>query len=232
MLDLAVRGRATAWYGDPVEAIDPHRGAVTVRTRSGASIEAGAVVITVGPWAGARFAPELRAYLSPERVPIYWFAPRAAQREAFEHERFPVFLYECHDGSLLYGIGTGASAERGVKIGFHNRQHTAAAPDSPAPAVTDSHRREIARSVAQIFPGLDPEPIDARWCFYTMSRDESFAIGATAQDPRVVYASACSGHGFKFATAVGEVLAHLAQQRPPPVDLRSFGVERFARSGG
>ncbi len=231
MLNQAVRGPASVRYGDPVESLDLTRNVVTARTRRGMTVEARAVVLTVGPWAGGRFLPELRTHLTPNRVPIYWFNPRAGQLEAFDHRNFPVFLYECHDGSLLYGIGAGASAEQGVKIGFHNRQHAPSTPDGMSPPVGEDQRREISRYVEQIFPGLEPSPIDARLCFYTMSRDESFVIGASASDPRVFYASACSGHGFKFATAVGEALSFLAQGKTPPVALSSFQLERFARSG-
>jgi sarcosine oxidase len=60
-----------------------------------------------------------------------------------------------------------------------------------------------------------------------MSTDESFLIGASARDPRVFYASVCSGHGFKFATAIGDVLAALAQGKPPPVDVSAFHPARF-----
>jgi sarcosine oxidase len=154
MLNEAARGSATVWYGDPVEALESGRDAVIVRTRSGQSIHAGAVVITIGPWTGLRLLPELRTHLVPNRVPIYLFAPRAGFLEQFDHVNFPVFLYECHDRSLLYGIGAGAGVERGVKIGFHNRQHVASTPDGSAPPVGEPQRREIARYVAQIFPVL------------------------------------------------------------------------------
>ncbi|TKC98176.1 N-methyl-L-tryptophan oxidase [Polyangium fumosum] len=227
MVNEAVRGAGTAWYGDPVESLGSTPHDVTVRTRSGQVVQAAAAVVTVGPWMGRRLVPELRPHLVPNRVPIYWFSPRPGRMEDFDHKRFPVFLYECQDGSLLYGIAAGTSAEQGVKIGFHNRQHVPADPDTAIPRVTDHQRQEIASYVAQIFPDLEPSPIDARLCYYTMSTDESFLIGASAQSPRVVYASACSGHGFKFATAIGEALAFLAQQKPPPVELSAFGAARF-----
>jgi sarcosine oxidase len=60
-----------------------------------------------------------------------------------------------------------------------------------------------------------------------MSTDESFLIGTSAQDPRVSYASACSGHGFKFATAIGEALSFLARNEPPPAALSAFRAARF-----
>jgi sarcosine oxidase len=229
MLNEAVRRRAAVWYGDAVECLDSGCGAVTARTRHGSSVEVKAVVITVGPWAKGDLLPELTGLISPNRVPIYWFSPRSGHHGSFDYRNFPVFLYECHDGSLLYGIGTGASAEPGVKVGFHNRQHVQSSPDGTSPPVTEDQRHEIARYVEKVLPGLVPNPVDARLCFYTMSRDESFLIGTSRTHPHVHYASACSGHGFKFAPAIGEALACLAQGLPPPVSLSSFSADRFSR---
>ncbi len=228
MLNEAVRQGATIWYGDPIESLQPAGDILTARTQRGTSIEVKAAVITVGPWAPGGFVPQLKTHIAPERVPIYWFAPRDGQFESFDHKNLPVFLYEFNDGSMLYGIGAGASAERGVKIGFHNRQQVSAAPDGTSPLVGSDQREEVSRYVETILPGLVPKPIEARLCYYTMSRDESFLIGTSQSHANLHYASACSGHGFKFATAIGEALSLLAQGKTPPVPLASFRVERFA----
>jgi sarcosine oxidase len=228
MLNEAVRHGATIWYGDPIESLKSAGDRVTARTRRGVSVEATAAVITIGPWAADGFVQELKTHITPTRVPIYWFAPHGGQLESFDYRSFPVFLHEFNDGTLLYGIGAGASAERGVKIGFHNRQHLSAAPDGTSPLIGADQRAEISRYVEMILPGLVPRPIEARMCYYTMSRDESFLIGTSQNHRNLHYASACSGHGFKFATAIGEALSHLAQVKAPSVSLASFRVDRFA----
>jgi sarcosine oxidase len=185
------------------------------------------VVITIGPWAAKSLLPELGSYLTPNRVPIYWFKPREEYLKSFHHSAFPVFLYECDDGNLLYGIPDGVSTEKGVKIGFHNRQHTSCLPNDSIHKVSNVQKKEIANYVERVFVGLHPDPIDAQLCFYTMSTDESFIIGASKHLSNVFYASACSGHGFKFAPAIGEALSTLAQGKVPSIDISAFQVDRF-----
>jgi sarcosine oxidase len=135
-----------------------------------------------------------------------------------------VFVYECSDTTQLYGIPAG-SGERTVKIGFHNRQQLPW-DEGRKPVLSKELRNEIARYVRRIFPDLMPEPSAASWCIYTLSPDGSFLIGESQQLPGVYYASACSGHGFKFAPAIGRVLGALALGEPPPVPIGAFAANR------
>lgn len=226
MLDQAVSLGAELGYGEVVQEITPQGDRLKVTTSRGTQIDAGSVVVCGGPWIG-KLVPELAAHVRPHRIPIYWFSPRRGREEAFDAQRFPVFLYEVPDGALLYGIPAGASAERGVKIGFHNRQLTPSDPDQPAPELGAALRAEISGYVERLLPDLEPAPIDAKWCFYTMSTDESFVIGSSETTPKLHYATVCSGHGFKFATGIGATLAALAAGRPPPVELTAFARARF-----
>lgn len=226
MLDQAVGRGAELRYGEAVQAITPRGDRLLLTTNRGAEIDAGSVVVCGGPWIGG-LVPELAAHVRPHRIPIYWFSPRKGREEAFDAQRFPVFLYEVPDGALLYGIPSGASAERGVKIGFHNRQLTPSDPATAAPELGASLRAEISAYVERLLPDLEPAPIDARWCFYTMSTDESFVIGTSETSPKLHYATVCSGHGFKFASGIGNVLASLTAGAPPPVDLAAFARTRF-----
>jgi sarcosine oxidase len=227
MLNQSVRHGAALRYGCEVTTLENSGDDVVVGTRSGERFIAGRVIVTTGPWMARRLLPELAAQIVPHRIPIYWFAPRAGQEPRFDGERLPVFAYECNDGALLYGIPAGVSAERGVKIGFHNRQLRPADACTVAPELDDALRGEMAGYATRILPGLDAQPADAKWCFYTMSKDESFVIGDSRALKGVHYASVCSGHGFKFAPAIGKVLAALAQGQATPVDIRQFSVERF-----
>ena len=74
-------------------------------------------------------------------------------------------------------------------------------------AVSSVTEVPYAEIVSSIFPTADPNPVDAESCLYTTTSDESFVFERRG---RVVIGSACSGHGFKFAPAVGDRLAKLA----------------------
>ena len=226
MLNEAVSRGARLSYGEEVEVIASDAGPPTVATRSGRSIVASSVLVCAGA-ANFRLLPELASVLQPNRVPIYWFEPRLCCVDKFNPSAFPVFLYEAKDGALLYGIAAGVSAESGVKIGFHNRQHvTYASSEEPAPAMK-SYAHEIERYVAKVFPDLVPSTIDGKWCIYTMTPDESFVFDRSSNHPNVFHASACSGHGFKFAPAIGQVLAEQGMGLRPSVNLGAFSFDRF-----
>jgi sarcosine oxidase len=224
MLDEAVRHGAELSYGTSAVSIVHSSQGLSITNRAGITKRCKAAVITTGAWM-SELLPELRAHLAPQHVPVYWFEPRPGCAARFSPEALPVFVYECTDGTLLYGVPAG-TGERGVKIGLHNRQQLPWA-DGPKPELHAGLRAEIGHHVARLFPELLPEPIDAQWCIYTLSPDGSFLIGAAPRIPGVYYASACSGHGFKFAPAIGSVLAALALGEPPPVAIDAFSVGRF-----
>jgi sarcosine oxidase len=93
----------------------------------------------------------------------------------------------------------------GLKAGAHHAGEEAV-PDEvgePDPAIVE----RIASWVRERFPDVDPEPAEAQACLYTTTADQSFIL---ERRDRVVVGSACSGHGFKFAPAVGRRLAALA----------------------
>ncbi len=227
MLTEAVQLGAQIQYGAAVESVEHVAAGLTVTTKAAQRVGCKAAIVTSGAWITRQF-PELAAHVEPRRVPIYWFAPRSGLERQFGCEALLVFLYECSDGSLVYGIPAGTSTEPGVKIGFHNKQQQPCDPASDAPAIGPDLRREIGSYVAKLLPGLLPEPTHAKWCIYTVSRDESFLMGPCERIPGVFYASACSGHGFKFAPAIGSVLASLALDTAAPVAIEPFLSSRFA----
>jgi sarcosine oxidase len=224
MLDAAVHRRARVRFGDEVTGLRGAGDGVEVRLRSGETVSCGAVVLATGPWMQGALAAGLGHVLTPVRVPVYWF--RADSRLGVEG--FPAFLYESADGDVVYGVPEWGEDGPQVKIGFHNRQQRPGDPHDVTPhAVTPRFRQEMAAMVSRIFTGIDPEPLRWRQCYYTLTPDGSFVIDRSPADPRVVHVSACSGHGFKFATAVGECAAAMALGESAPVDLSPFTAARF-----
>lgn len=225
MLDAAVDRLARVRFGEEVVELRPAGSGVEVRLRSGETVSCGSVVLATGPWMQGALATGLGHVLTPMRVPVYWFR--------VDHplgiDGFPAFLYESAAGEVVYGVPEWCEGGPQVKIGFHNRQQRAGDPLDVTPhAVTPRFRQEMAAMVARVFTGIDPDPLRWRQCYYTLTPDGSFVIDRSPVDPRIVHASACSGHGFKFATAVGECAATLALGEPAPVDLSPFTSGRFA----
>ena len=87
----------------------------------------------------------------------------------------------------------------------------------------------LRRGLNAFFPDADGEVLALRTCMFTNTPDEHFIIDRLPDAPEVIVASPCSGHGFKFSSAVGEILADLAMDRAPAFDLSLFRLSRFAR---
>jgi sarcosine oxidase len=78
-----------------------------------------------------------------------------------------------------------------------------------------------------MFPDADGPTLRLVACLFTNTPDEHFVIDTLPGAPEVVVASPCSGHGFKFASVVGEALADLATKGTSKLDLSLFNISRF-----
>jgi sarcosine oxidase len=163
------------------------------RVESVDDVDAAAVVVTAGPWV-TRFFPDLPvkvtretvAYFRREGAPL----PSVVQ---LDPETRGHALYSLHD------------PVHGLKAGAHHAG-AAADPDEdgdPDPALVE----RVAEWVSRTYPDADPTPVAAETCIYTTTADEGFILERRG---RVVIGSPCSGHGFKFAPAVGARLARMA----------------------
>lgn len=227
MLNEAVRQGATLKFGERIVKLDNHNIGIRATTTKGHVYYAKSAIVATGPWIATDLVPELNNCLEPRRVPIYWFKPHIDSGKLFSKEHFPAFLYERNDGGILYGVPSIISNEPGVKIGFHNRQQDPATPDWKIAPVQSKYITEISETVKNLFPKLECLPIQAKNCFYTMSLDESFLIGTTKTLKATYFVSACSGHGYKFATSIGDALANMAVGQQPCFSLSAFSSDRF-----
>jgi sarcosine oxidase len=195
-------------------------GVVEVRTRSGV-YGAGALVLAAGAWT-ATLCPPLQPLARPERQVVGWFRPR--RPELFAAERFPVFDILFEEGNY-YGLP--ASGQPGFKIGRHGHLHQPADPDAVDRAVHPRDQEVLRRALRRYFPDADGEAVELTTCLFTNSPDQHFLIGLLHQSPRVVVAAGFSGHGFKFAVVIGEILADLATTGESRHPIGRFRLDRF-----
>ncbi len=177
------------------------RDANVVVTTEGGDIEAGAVVMAAGPWV-PRLAPR-DVELPPLRItheePAY-FPIRSAS------ETWPVFVhYDATAHSTFAGYGMEVPG-RGVKVGLH-ASGSVIDPDVVERVSSDEVRQHLARYVASWLPGLEPNPTETVSCIYDSTPGEDFVIDRRG---RVVVATGFSGHGFKFAPAIGQLVGRVA----------------------
>lgn len=200
---------------------------VRVTTARG-SYEAARLVIAPGPWASDLFR-ELNLPLEVERQVLYWFQPTVGI-EPFAPDRFPIYIWELEDGSTIYGFPAIDGPAGGAKVAFFRMpgafQHICT-PDTIDRTV---HAGEIAlmrEAIATRIPALNGAFLEAATCMYTNTPDEHFVVGMHPRHPQVVIASPCSGHGYKFASVMGEVLADLATAGATRHPIGLFAPDRF-----
>jgi sarcosine oxidase len=196
-----------------VTGIEADGDGVTVRTPT-VEFRAEQVVVAAGAWLGT-LVPGLP--LAPRRTPLYWFRPRDPASDDFTLDRFPAFIWERPDGNSLWGHGS--AEDFGIKIGLDPARATVS--DAIDPEQMDRYIHldtdvdELASCVAQAFPGLEPRPAKVIPCVVTDSPDEQFLVGRLPSEPRFVVAGGDSGHGFKHAAGVGELLAQIVTGERP-----------------
>jgi sarcosine oxidase len=195
---------------------------ITVRTESG-ELRASRLIIAAGAWMGS-FVPELDASLTPMRQLGHWFTP-ARHPELFRADRLPVLLWEHARERFFYSL---PDVGDGLKASIHHEGRVAD-PDAPREGVTAAETAQIAALVERLMPGGAGAVRETATCLYTNTPDGHFAIGLHPAHPNVVIASPCSGHGFKFAPAIGELLADLALDGATGFDLAPFAISRLWR---
>lgn len=185
-------------------------------TTERARYSAEALVISAGAWANALLT-ELAPPLTVERQVQFWFEPMQA-RSSFSATRSPVHLWQFDDDQLFYGF---PDLGEGVKVARHHRG-LIGAPDRLSRAVEADEIADMRSIIRRFVPNADGPLGSAAVCLYTNTPDGHFWIDRHPAHANVLIASACSGHGFKFASAIGEILADLATHNSPSFDLSLF----------
>jgi sarcosine oxidase len=200
-------------------------GGVSVRTAR-KTYTADRLVICAGPWA-PQILRDLKLPLRVTRQVVYWFEPTGSI-EFFGPERMPIYVREMEKGQpMLYGFPLTGPETEGVKVGLHGSADVCA-PETVDRTIDPREELTIRERLADALPLLAGRLLHAETCLYTMTPDENFVIDTHPEFPQVTLAAGFSGHGFKFAGVLGEVLADLATGLKPAYDLELFSLRRFA----
>jgi sarcosine oxidase len=199
---------------------EPKGQGITLRTDRD-HYSADKLVICAGAW-GAKLLPELAAVAVPERQVLAWFQP--TRPALFRLQTFPVFNIAVEEGHYygfpLYGIP-------GFKVGRYHHLQQRVDPDHMD---RQAHREDedvLRRFTARYFPAAVGPTMALKTCLFTNTPDEHFILDLHPQWPQVCMAAGFSGHGFKFCSVVGEIMADLAQLGHSPHNLELFRLQRF-----
>lgn len=200
----------TAW--EPGERI-------AVRLSDGTVLETASLVLALGPW----FSHELASLGIPlvvQRNVQLWFEP---SDDAWSAPGFPAFLIERPEHPLLYGF---PDLGDGVKAAFHGVGETTT-PDVLRRDVGSDDVRPVARALDAWMPGAAARLRDWKACMYALTPDRHFVVGLHPAHRNVVVCGGFSGHGFKFASVVGEIGAQLALDGATTHDIAFLSPSRF-----
>jgi sarcosine oxidase len=221
LVELAKNAGAEVRNGTTVRTIEPLATGVRIATGEG-TIEAAATILTAGPWLGS-LLPQLGLPLRVTRQVMGWFAP--SESALFAAGGFPVFLIESQHG-VHYGFPPDGSGR--IKVAKHHHRDETVDPDDHDRTVSDDDVSLIRLALAEHLPAANGRLAEAKTCLYTVTPDGDFIIDQLPGSPQVIVASPCSGHGFKFAPVVGEILADLATSGTTAHDISRFRLARFA----
>ena len=176
---------------------------VTVRTDRD-TYRASRLVITAGAWIG-KSVPPLARVATPERQVLIWTQP--LRPELFEPGAFPIFNFEAEEGRLygfpVYGVP-------GFKFGSFHHRYEQGDPDRMNRNCDIEDERLLRTGIARYFPDANGPTLAMKTCIFTNVPDEHFILDRHPEFEQVSIASPCSGHGYKFAPVVGEIMADFA----------------------
>jgi sarcosine oxidase len=186
------------------------------------------VIVSAGPWV-AGLVPDLRRHLKVTRQVVGWFAP--ARPETTAYGRLPIFILK-GPRAMIYGFPDFEG--RGVKAAQHDHGPVVG-PDEWDPPASDAELELTSATLAELIPGAAGAIIGRDVCLYTNTAradviaddGDEFIIDRLPADPRIIIASPCSGHGAKFATAIGAMLADMALD-PNVKAIDAFRLDRFS----
>jgi sarcosine oxidase len=214
-LEQAQRSGATLRFDEAVERWQPDRAGIDIVTKEG-RYRARQLVVSAGAWVNS-LLPETPLTVRVERQVLHWFAP-ARDADAFAPGRCPIHLWQFDGGRFFYGF---PDLGAGVKLAFHHGGEITSA-DAVRRDVTPDEVGAVRAALKRFVPAADGPCLSSVVCLYTNTPDEHFWIDCHPAHANVWVASPCSGHGFKFAPVIGEILADLVQRKRPRFDLELF----------
>jgi sarcosine oxidase len=219
--ELAMRRGAELHGHEAVSSWESSKTGVVVKTTK-AVYSADKLIFCGGAWTDA-LARDLGVRLTVTRQPLAWVWPKSP--ELFELGKFPVWILEHRDGSNHYGFPM-LPDNPGFKLASHKRSAPTDAETLDRTA-RDSDEQAIRGVLRDFIPSADGPLLSMRVCMYTNSPDHQFIIDRHPEHSNVIIACGFSGHGFKCASGIGQVLSELALDGKSSLPVDFLCLKRF-----
>lgn len=221
-VDAARKAGAVIYTDTRVADIDLIEGGACITTATRKFVVR-QVVVTTGAWLN-KLVPALP--LKPLRTPMMWFETRDTCKESYNLEAFPTFIRAVDSNNWIWGHGSGDGF--GIKIGpDKDPNFYEVDPDTIDRYISAKDWALISDLVGRTFPELNPVPVRTTTCMVTDSPDGHFQIGRPHGDSRLIVGGGCSGHAFKHAAGIGELIAQIACNEPTLISTDFIDPNRF-----
>lgn len=217
---LAQRHGADVYLHEDVLEWEANDSGVRLTTSRG-TLRGGKLVITAGAWTRDLFDELAIPFTVLRKVQLWYDSPGL---RGFRAGEFPCFYVDTPYGAF-YGFP--ALSEQGIKVAEHSGGDVVDDPDKLNRGLESDDETKILRFLGETFPAFQPRRTRFSVCMYSMTPDQHFIIDRHPRFPNVVIAGGFSGHGFKFACVVGEILAGLALDGSTPHAIGFLGLDRF-----
>ncbi len=218
--EAAIRAGAELHCGSAVRGWKIDSQGVTVETDH-ETLSADRLVITAGAWAGGMLL-SLKVPFQVLRKPLFWY--RTLNSTYQLDSGCPCFMFETL-GGIFYGVPQ--DSELGVKVAEHTGGLAVDDPLHPDRTLHAADQRRIETCLAAHLPGVSSECTAHSVCMYTMTPDGHFVVDRHPQHAQVVLTAGLSGHGFKFTSVLGEIMAELALEAHTQHAIDFLSCRRF-----
>lgn len=220
--EIALKHGAKIVTHSPVNEINMNDSEKVIISSGNNEFLAKKVIVTVGAWA-AKLLPTLKLPIQPVRKVVSWFETPQGE---FDINHFPSFYVDDVD-KMFYGFPNINGA--GLKLGrtdggqeIDPDQHTQNF------GVYDSDEGELRDFLKTYLPKANGKLKEGKTCLMTQSSDHHFIIDHHPENDKVIIACGFSGHGFKFASVMGEILSQLVINGHTEHDISLFSLGRFS----
>ena len=221
MLNTALKKGSIHKYNEKVVRWSKKSNYYLVETNLG-NYKAEKLVFSSGAWI-TKLLPTLKLPIKVERQVLFWFSPRK-NPDKFKSINMPNTGWDLDNGLSFYAMPN--IENRGFKVAMHHNGDFVD-PDTLIRESNDSDLKTVRDFLEQHIPDGNGDLIDSKVCMYTDTPDQDFLIDSHPDDENIIICSPCSGHGFKFTPAIGEICSSLIINNSTNFDLDEFSLERF-----
>ena len=219
-LEIARANGADLRFDEPLESWEADGDGVRLSTAKG-EYSAGKLLLSAGAWIPG-LMNGLSLPLEVERQVLVWFEPKDNPGH-FAPDLCPIFLWDHGQDRHFYGF---PNMGTGVKVALMH-QGEEAYPDSIDREVSLQDEDAVRAMLERYLPSANGPALSAQVCMFTNTPDTHFLIDFHPEAPQTLIGSPCSGHGFKFASAIGEILAELLVDGRSRLNIDLFRLDRF-----